>query len=172
MSCANSRLSSPLLCTLQVRNTRSYPPHAEHRRRQRDRAARSPATAPCPANGAVRQAQAGRSPVRFKHWDMGDLFDRVRVLLDICGVPSSNTQDAHRLDGDAYLYGLMTLSSFDALLLGPTVRDHWGPEGISGGLPGGWAGTEKCHGPPRKGSVALPAEPCIRQVFRVGVTWC
>jgi hypothetical protein len=65
---------------------------------------------------------------------MDDLLDRVRVLLDVCGVTIEelwlsffeHDGDADLLDMDAYLHGLMTLSTFDTIVLDLTVRDHRG----------------------------------------------
>jgi hypothetical protein len=63
---------------------------------------------------------------------MDDLFDRCRVLLDVCGVTMeelwlsffAHDGDADLLEIDAYLHGLITLSTFDTFVLDLTVRDH------------------------------------------------
>ena len=54
--------------------------------------------------------------------------------MDACGVtieglwPSlfEYDGDADLLEMDAYLYGLMTLSAWDTIVLDVTLRDHWG----------------------------------------------
>ena len=65
---------------------------------------------------------------------MDDPFDRARVLVDVCGVTIEELWlsffeydgDADLLEMDAYLYGLMTLSTWDTDVLDLVLRDRWG----------------------------------------------
>ena len=67
-------------------------------------------------------------------WNMDDPLDRARVLLDACGVTIEELRlsifehdgDADLLEMDAYLNGLMTLITWDTIVLDLTLQDHWG----------------------------------------------